>query len=78
MKKLIKIVFLLILFTTTACNFGDTNLDPTRPTDAHLKEILPTAITQTAHNLISIGGRVTGTVVQHFKGIDAQPEGYSQ
>lgn len=78
MKVIKKTIWVLILLLAIACDFGDTNLDPTRPTDAELKEILPTALTQTAHNLVSIGGRVTGTVVQHFKGIDAQPESYSQ
>ena len=67
-----------MFFLTASCDFKDTNLNPILPTDADLKEILPTAITQTARNLMSIGGRVTGTVVQHFKGIDAQPESYSQ
>ena len=74
-----KICYLLIPFLLfIGCDFGDTNIDPTRPLDAELKEILPTALTQTAHNMMSIGGRVTGTVVQHFKGVDAQPESYSQ
>ena len=66
------------LFLFMSCNFGNTNIDPTRPTDANLKEILPAAIAQTAHNITSIGGRVTGIVVQHLEGTDAQPEGYSQ
>jgi len=69
---------LLFLALSASCDFGDTNLDPTRQTDAELKEILPTALAQTSRNLASIGGRVTGTVIQHFKGIDAQPESYSQ
>lgn len=74
-----KCCYLLMLFLLFfSCDFGDTNIDPTRPLDAELKEILPTAMTQTTHNLMSIGGRVTGTVVQHFKGVDAQPESYSQ
>ena len=72
-----RLPFLLLLFIVS-CDFGNTNIDPTRPIDANLKEILPAAITQTAHNLTSIGGRVTGIVVQHLKGIDAQPESYSQ
>lgn len=78
MIKHFKIIFLLCLTFFFSCDFGKTNLDPTRPSDAELKEILPTALTQTAHNLTSIGARVTGIVVQHFDGIDAQPEGYAQ
>ncbi len=68
-------LFTLVLFS---CEFHDTNIDPTRPLDAELKEILPAAITQTAHNYLTIGGRVTGTIVQHFTGLDAQPASYSQ
>lgn len=78
MRALIKIAFVFSIVCFNACDFDDTNLDPTRPDDAELKEILPTAITQTTHNLMSIGGRVTGIVVQHFDGIDAQPESYGQ
>lgn len=74
-----KFCYLLIaVLLFYSCDFGDTNIDPTRPLDAELKEILPTALTQTTHNMMSIGGRVTGTVIQHFKGVDAQPESYSQ
>ncbi len=67
-----------VVLAVAGCDFGDTNLDPTRSTDAELREVLPGAQAQTARNLASIGGRVTGTVIQHFKGVDAQPEGYSQ
>ena len=71
-------VLILILSFFVSCDFGNTNIDPIRPKSASLKEILPSALVQTAHNLTSISGRVTGIVVQHFKGIDAQPESYSQ
>ncbi|MDW3648468.1 MAG: SusD/RagB family nutrient-binding outer membrane lipoprotein [Bacteroidia bacterium] len=52
-------------------------MDPTRETEASLKEMLPAAIVQTYRNNGSIGARVSGIVIQHFKGIDAQPESYS-
>ena len=78
MQKTLQIFFCLLFTNFIACDFGNTNIDPTRPTDAELKEILPSAITQTAHNLTSIGGRVTAIVIQQLKGIDAQPESYSQ
>ena len=39
--------------------------------------MLPAAIVQTFRNNGSIGVRVSGIVIQHFKGIDAQPESYN-
>lgn len=39
--------------------------------------MLPAAIVQTYRNNGSIGARVSGIVIQHFKGIDAQPESYN-
>ena len=76
----IRILFfaLFFLLVPISCDFGDINQDPTRQLGAELKELLPVALAQSARNIASIGGRVTGTVVQHLKGIDAQPEGYSQ
>ncbi len=73
-----KYILTLVLFTLIAsCDFGDINVDPTRDSDAGLNEILPVAINQSARNILSIGGRVTGTVVQHFTGTDAQPLSYT-
>lgn len=69
---------LFLLLFLSACDFKDSNIDPTRETDASLKEILPSAIGQTARNLLSIGHRVTAIVVQHLEGVDAQPQSYSQ
>lgn len=71
------LVFLCLSLISASCNFSGTNLDPTRETQASLKEILPAAIVQTYRNNGSIGVRVSGIVIQHFKGIDAQPESYN-
>jgi hypothetical protein len=79
-KMRLQSYILFILFSLLAigsCDFGNTNVDPTRESDASLSEILPVAIVQTVRNIASIGGRVTGTVVQHWTGIDAQPAGYT-
>lgn len=62
----------------TSCQFDDTNLDPVRLSEASLDELFPIALLQTYRNINSIGGRVTGIVVQHFKGTDAQPLAYDQ
>ena len=75
MKKTLILTACISLFS--ACDFGDINVDPTRNSDASVREILPVAIAQSARNILSIGGRVTGTVVQHFTGIEAQPLSYT-
>ncbi len=77
MKKIYFLPIVLILAVLPACDFGNINVDPTRQSDANLNEILPSAIAQSARNILSIGGRVTGTVVQHFTGIEAQPLSYT-
>ncbi|MEZ4899969.1 MAG: SusD/RagB family nutrient-binding outer membrane lipoprotein, partial [Saprospiraceae bacterium] len=66
-----------IILMAQACDFGDLNIDPTRQSDANVREILPNAIVQTARNTMSIGGRVAGTLVQHFEGTEAQPLSYN-
>ncbi|MBT1698759.1 RagB/SusD family nutrient uptake outer membrane protein [Fulvivirgaceae bacterium PWU4] len=71
----IKSCFLMLLILM-ACDFGDTNTDPTRLQDVDVWNILPAAQAQSARNAGSIGARVTGTVIQHFKGTSLQPESY--
>ncbi|MCB0851676.1 MAG: SusD/RagB family nutrient-binding outer membrane lipoprotein [Bacteroidetes bacterium] len=77
MKKLIYISVFFIFGILPGCDFGDLNVDPTRLGDASLNEILPSAIVQSARNILSIGGRVSGTIVQHFTGVEAQPLSYT-
>jgi len=70
---------LLCLFLHLSnCQFGDTNIDPIRITETTLEALLPAAISQSIRNINSIGGRVTGIIIQHYKGVDAQPLGYEQ
>jgi len=76
MKKS-RYLLLLMFSSITGCDFGDINVDPTRNSDAGMNEMLPVAIVQTARNIGSIGGRVTGTVIQHWTGTIAQPQSYS-
>lgn len=73
-----KILILLLTTSVAACQFGDTNIDPVRQTTASVEELLPTAISQSVRNINSIGGRVTGIVIQHYEGVDAQPQAYAQ
>jgi hypothetical protein len=72
-----KIFSLIVVLILIRCSFGDINSDPNRESDATVREILPTAIVQTVRNTLSIGGRVSGILVQHFEGVDAQPLGYN-
>jgi hypothetical protein len=74
-KHLLLLLFLMAL--QPACDFGDLNTDPTRNSEAGLSEMLPVAIAQSARNIGSIGGRVVGTVIQHWTGTSAQPESYT-
>ncbi|MCB0685396.1 MAG: SusD/RagB family nutrient-binding outer membrane lipoprotein [Saprospiraceae bacterium] len=71
------LVLIGILLGFTQCDFGDLNIDPTRQDDASVREILPSAMVQTVRNTMSIGGRVAGTLVQHFEGTEAQPLSYN-
>lgn len=74
MKKFLLIAIACLL---VACDFGDTNIDPGRLTDVEARNVLPAALAQSARNVGSIGPRVTGTVIQYFQGVNAQPEGYT-
>ncbi len=60
-----------------SCDFGDMNIDPTTLPDVGADLILPSAQAQTARNMGSSGARVSGVVVQHLQGIDAQPLAYN-
>lgn len=66
-----------LLSMLMSCDFGDMNIDPTTLPDVQVDLILPSAQAQTARNMGSSGARVTGVVVQHFEGIDAQPLAYN-
>ena len=61
----------------TSCKYGDTNVDPTRPADVNLNLILPTALAQASFNQMSGANRLTGILMQHFDGFDAQQIDYT-
>jgi hypothetical protein len=73
----LRCILLLMVWSLAACDFGNTNVDPTRPTDVPIEVILPSALAQSARNAGSIGARVTGTVIQHFTGTALQTEAYT-
>lgn len=81
MRKIInrntRIFAVLTSIFLLGCDFGNTNIDPTRNTDVDVNLIMPALQAQTARNQGSLGARITGTVIQHYKGTDAQPEAYN-
>lgn len=73
---LIKICSLMITLTVavSACEFGDTNVDPALPTDVSMAALLPSG--ETAVSWV-IGGEVvrfSGLLTQQFRGINAQQQ----
>lgn len=71
-QHIVIIISLSILLS--GCDFGDINIDPTTLPEVPASLILPNAEAQTIRNLGSIGGRLTGTMIQHFKGIEGVSE----
>lgn len=79
MKRTKYIAFFLgaLMLSVSSCDFGDTNIDPTRQADVKIKDITPAAQAQAAYNIGAIAGRIPGIIIQHFEGFDAQQLGYT-
>jgi hypothetical protein len=67
-----------ILLAFTGCDFGDLNVDPTQLSAVNLRDMLPTAQSQTAFNQGALAGRMPGIIMQHFIGFDAQQLAYTR
>lgn len=84
MIKYIKLNSLLLavamLFATTACEYGDINVDPTSLNEDQVSVslLLPGAIMQLGYNTGALGGRNPGMFMQYFQGQDAQQLAYTQ
>ena len=64
--------FIVIFSMVTACDFGDTNVDPSVPTDVSMSALLPSGEAAVSW---AIGGeivRISGLLTQQFEGINAQ------
>lgn len=75
MKILAKIKYAaLAILLVTACDFGDTNIDPTSVSaeQVTLPLILPKAEIQSAYNIAATSGRIAGIWMQYFEGVEAQ------
>ncbi len=71
----IKVTFgLLLVSSFTACEFGDTNINPASVTEdqADLNLLLPSAIVQLGFSEGALGGRNSGMFMQYLQGQDAQ------
>lgn len=71
----IEVFFLLVLlFTLSSCEYGDTNQDPARPGGeaVDIVALIPALQTQTHKNLVGALGRHAGIIMQHYEGSDAQ------
>lgn len=67
-----------VLLSTAGCDFGDLNVDPTQLSSVNLRDMLPTAQSQTAFNQGALAGRMPGILVKYFIGFDAQQLAYSR
>ncbi len=69
-----------VLFSTSACDFGDTNIDPASLNRGQVSValLLPGAIAQLGFSRGALGGRNPGLFMQYFQGQDAQQLEYTQ
>ena len=65
------------ILSFTSCDMSETNIDPSRPLDVDLNLILPAAIGQAAYNQMAMPARMSGIIMQHFEGFDAQQVAYT-
>ncbi len=74
MKIFNYITLALLLFSSSACDFEDYNVDPTSLSEDKVTVdlILPKAQVQSAYNLGATAGRYAGIWMQYFEGVEAQ------
>ncbi|QCX00852.1 SusD/RagB family nutrient-binding outer membrane lipoprotein [Aggregatimonas sangjinii] len=80
MKVLKLIIGILVLGVTTSCEITEINVDPDNPSSESINAgaIYPGMIAQTHRNSVALGGRISGIIMQHFEGLDAQQIAYGQ
>ena len=80
MKRLINHTVLLTigLWLVSACDFGDTNIDPSNPIDAPISALLPTAEARMAYFFGGDMARYSAVFTQHFGGTARQHLSYSR
>ena len=81
MKKIKFITYLLLVTTiSVSCEITDLNVDPDNPNPSVISasSVYPGMIAQTHRNSVALGGRVSGILIQHFEGLEAQQADYAQ
>ena len=80
MKRFINNTLLLSvsLWLVSACDFGDTNIDPSNPVDAPVNTLLPTVEARMAYFLGGDMARYSALFTQHFGGTARQHLAYSR
>lgn len=80
MKNIAIKICLLTIISLVSCEITDVNVDPDNPSaeQVNVGAIYPGMISQTHRNLVALGGRIAGIVVQQFEGLDAQQIAYGQ
>lgn len=82
MKNYKLLILLMSLLISFSCgdDFGDYNLDPTRPGGENVPPIaiIPIMQTQTHRNIVSAAGRIAGIFTQQYEGFDAQQVAFTQ
>ncbi len=74
-----KICILILAVLLSACEYGDTNIDPANPqeSDVPTNAVIPIMQIQSHRNITSILGRFAGILTQQWTGSDAQQVAYS-
>ncbi len=76
MRNNLILLLCLGLFVTTGCDVTKINVDPTRVSEAALRQQLPIALLQTAKNQWGTPGRASAGFVQYFSGSGCWPNYY--
>lgn len=80
MKTIKILIWVLFINLSISCEITDANIDPDNPSAdlVNAGAIYPGMIAQTHRNLVALGGRIAGILVQHYDGLDAQQIAYDQ
>jgi hypothetical protein len=80
MKTIKILIWILMISLSVSCEITDANIDPDNPSAdlVNAGAIYPGMVTQTHRNLVALGGRIAGIIIQHYDGLDAQQIQYDQ
>ncbi len=79
-NKIYKVIILMIATLFVGCEYNDTNSDPTKPSEEEVRTvaIMPVMQFQTHKNLAAGLGRISGILMQQWKGNEAQQASYDR